>query len=344
MMQSTAGEEGDFPPNPFRTAPTSAGTMAAPVSAAPAGQTNMFAIPPTASAATNFAPPSDPLHGQGAPPPQQMSGMMNNNNGITPQQQQQPQASGAPQSRWAACASCFSPQTYMAYFDVDTVDIERRILAALKEFHKPDKFRSEVIGASRTDNLKGADLYGPFWICMTLVWTISFTSNLSAYFRADDPNEFEYDLRHLLHACTVIFGFGFGLPACFWLGTQCLGMQALMMVDWICLYGYSMIFYIPTTLLCLLPVEILIWCFLAVATGASCLLVLRNVAAPLLGADSGGSKSGPLLMCVMGCHAIFFLVLKLTFYRVHHESHHATSPPTFAPTPSPSISKENLGG
>ena len=56
------------------------------------------------------------------------------------------------------------------------------------------------------------------------------------------------------------------------------------------------------------------WVCLTVATVVSVLLVLRNVATPLLAADIGGNKAGPILMAIMASHLIFLLILKFTFY------------------------------
>lgn len=112
----------------------------------------------------------------------------------------------------------------------------------------------------------------------------------------------------------IMFGFVFGVPSCFWLMTQCVGMQGLLMVDWICLYGYSMVPYLMATLLCLIPIHIFIWTILAIATAMSALLVVRNVATPLLASDTNNSLAGPILLAILAAHAIFYFVLKLTFY------------------------------
>ncbi|KAI2496520.1 Rab GTPase binding protein [Fragilaria crotonensis] len=149
---------------------------------------------------------------------------------------------------------------------------------------------------------------------MTLVFFVALTSNLSAYLRADNLDEFEYDVGHLVRAMSVCFGFVFGAPALWWLVTQCVGMQALMLVDWICLYGYSMVAYLPATILCLIPWHPWMWICLTVATAMSGLLVVRNVAAPLLAADSTANKAGPILLAVIASHLIFLLVLKIVFY------------------------------
>eukprot|EP00543_Licmophora_paradoxa_P006532 CAMPEP_0202456644 /NCGR_PEP_ID=MMETSP1360-20130828/13852_1 /ASSEMBLY_ACC=CAM_ASM_000848 /TAXON_ID=515479 /ORGANISM="Licmophora paradoxa, Strain CCMP2313" /LENGTH=335 /DNA_ID=CAMNT_0049076515 /DNA_START=1 /DNA_END=1008 /DNA_ORIENTATION=- len=216
-------------------------------------------------------------------------------------------------SRWQMVRSCFSVDSYLMYFDIDTADIQKRIYFSLIFFYMPDKFRCEVIGVERTDQLKGADLYGPIWISMTLVFFFAVTSNLSAYFRASNLEEFEYDVTHVVNAMYIIYSFSFGVPAVWWCVTQCLGLSTpLKLMDWICLYGYSLVSYFPATILCLFPFHIWIWFVLMVATIFSCLLVVRNVAGPLLGADP--NKSGSLLIGILVSHFIFLLVLKFKFY------------------------------
>lgn len=128
--------------------------------------------------------------------------------------------------------------------------------------------------------------------------------------------EFEYDISHLIRALSVLGTFAFVVPPLFWILTQCMSMQALYMVDWICLYGYSLLPYIPATLLCLIPVSVMVWISLAAATAVSAVLVLRNVAGPLLASDVSQTRSGPLLLAILGVHIIFLLTLKLVFY--HH--------------------------
>ena len=71
-------------------------------------------------------------------------------------------------------------QTYAQFFDVDTVDIKTRLMGALLHFYQPDYFRTNVIGVERSTNveqggagLKGPDLYGPWWITMTVVFSLA---------------------------------------------------------------------------------------------------------------------------------------------------------------------------
>jgi protein YIPF1/2 len=126
--------------------------------------------------------------------------------------------------------------------------------------------------------------------------------------------EFEYDISHLARAMSVCFTLVFGVPTLWWTVTQCMGMQALMLVDWICIYGYSMVPYLPATILCLIPWHPWMWLCLVGATVTSGSLILRNIAGPLLSADTLGNKTGPLVLAIIACHIIFLLILKVSFY------------------------------
>ena len=63
--------------------------------------------------------------------------------------------------------------SYKAYFDIDAEDIVARVKAVAFHFYKPEYFRNNVLGVQKTDTLKGPDLYGPFWITMTLIFFIA---------------------------------------------------------------------------------------------------------------------------------------------------------------------------
>jgi hypothetical protein len=134
------------------------------------------------------------------------------------------------------------------------------------------------------------------------------------YLHADDVDEFDYDINHLLHAATVLLSYSFVLPAVFWITTQCLNLQALLLVEWVCLYGYSLVPFLPACLFCIIPWGIVSWICLLLATLVSCSLIIRNVAVPIMTSDAGGAKAPPLIMAILGTHVIFFLFLKFSFY------------------------------
>jgi hypothetical protein len=255
------------------------------------------------------------------------------------QQQQLPAAQQGPLSWWGSCMTCLTLDSYKVYFDVDADDIVKRIRGVLLHFYKPEHFRNNILGPMKTTELKGPDLYGPFWITMTLIFFIGVTANLHGYAHRNEVEEFDYDITHLLHAASILTSFAFGLPIILWLTTTCcMSMNALQLVEWICLYGYSLVPFMPAVVLSVIPFSIIAWITLGVATGVSCLLIIRNVAPVLMayGGSSGGvggqAKGPPIILVILGCHVVFFLVLKFRFYHVAPGS---VSTSTMAPSMAP---------
>ncbi|KAL7476710.1 hypothetical protein ACHAW6_002552 [Cyclotella cf. meneghiniana] len=177
---------------------------------------------------------------------------------------------------------------------------------------------------------KGPDLYGPVWITMTLVFFVAVTSNISIYvhhsFKSASKleeggvaaeKEWDYDINQLLRATWILYSFSFLLPAAFYVVFRVGGVTALGLVDLICFYGYSLVAYLPVTWVCIVPIQWVQWTLLGIATIFSGMLVVRNIMGPILesaAGPSGQGKSGSLIMSVMGCHFVFFLVMKLAFY------------------------------
>lgn len=280
---------------------------------------------------------------QRAPPPadpsQFLSGTMDNNNGNS-SSSNNPQAPASIFSVRGMTNLCCKTDQAMQLFNVDSIDIYLRLKASVLQFHQPDQFRTAVIGdlaaqaaadagqlppdqAARVpvSDRKGPDLYGPFWLSMTLMFVLGVTANLSDYLhhkRRNNPDEeFEYDINHLLHAMWIVFGYTFAVPTIFWLTCQCLGMPGIPWAMWVCCYGYSATAILLGALTAWwLPYELWHWIVLAAAAAASGLLILRNLSAPLLSQDVGGhhAKAGPVLLALLGAHVIYLLVLKITFY------------------------------
>lgn len=189
---------------------------------------------------------------------------------------------------------------------------------------------------------KGPDLYGPIWLTATFVFFVAITSNISIYIHhtsssfsnaatagleeggAIAEQTWDYDINQLLRATSILYSFSLGLPTVLYLVFRVVGVQSIGLVDLICIYGYSLVAYLPMVWICIVPVAIVQWVSLGMATLLSGMLVLRNVVGPIMEVGSGvgggmgsGGKSGGLIMSVIGCHFVFFLVMKLAFYHHH---------------------------
>lgn len=191
---------------------------------------------------------------------------------------------------------------------------------------------------------KGPDLYGPIWITMTLVFFVAVTSNISIYVHHNTSSaasssssslsdvisetpiqaeqEWDYDINRLLRATSILYSFSILLPFLLFFVFRIVGVISISMVEMICLYGYSLVPYLPATWICIAPYDWARWLSLGMATVVSGMLVLRNLMGGILTASGGsagggmGGKGGGLIMALMGCHFVFLLVMKLAFY--HH--------------------------
>jgi len=208
---------------------------------------------------------------------------------------------------WENLTSCFSVDTYKKNFDVNTVDIKQRLVGSLLYFNVQNGFNSSVLGE------KGPDVYGPFWITMTLVFFLAFTSNVNAYLILNSKN-FEYDVGHIIRAMVVLFTFSFGLPSILYIILQCVSAPVALM-NIIVLYGYSLVAYLPITIFCMIPNDVVVWLLLVFATIISLVFLLRNLSGLVL-SQTSHEKAFPVLTFIICCHVILVLVLKIGFY--HH--------------------------
>lgn len=105
--------------------------------------------------------------------------------------------------------SIWSVEYYQKLFNVDTDQVLERLLWAL--IPKPGvNYLQQYIQSK-------PDLYGPFWICVTLVFTIAISGNLASYLQnAANGHVWKYNFHHVTLAGTAIFCYAWILPTCLW--------------------------------------------------------------------------------------------------------------------------------
>ena len=188
MMNSMANDDG-FEDNPFRSGGGSSdvffdASSASPTQPQPQQQQFQQQQQPQfqqqVGGGDPFAPQPASVQPNFAAPPPLPSGPMDNmapQQQLRPQQQAQQQQPGAmqalqPRSWWGNCMACVTLDSYRAYFDIDADDIVNRMKGAVLHFYKPEYFRNNVVGVDKSNGMKGPDLYGPFWLTMTLIFFI----------------------------------------------------------------------------------------------------------------------------------------------------------------------------
>lgn len=95
-------------------------------------------------------------------------------------------------------------------FDVDTDQVLNRLYGALVPF--PKSFLQHHVNGK-------PDLYGPFWICTTLVFSIAISGNLANYLQAGAANEnyhWKYDFHAVTLSATAIYSYAWIVPLGLW--------------------------------------------------------------------------------------------------------------------------------
>jgi hypothetical protein len=157
----------------------------------------------------------------------------------------------------------------------------------------------------------GPDLYGPFWIATTMIFSLAFIGNLVNYANDSSADAWTFSYEKLSLAATMTYLMVSLLPLLAWLLIRHYKVP-FRLVEVLCLYGYSFTIYIPATVLCALPVPYLSIAAMCLAFAVSTLFLCRNVFvkfalsqpsdAPTEGAAPVDHRSAGLL--VVSCIAV----------------------------------------
>lgn len=167
----------------------------------------------------------------------------------------------------------FSLGFFQNHFDVDTDQVLSRLYGAVVPF--PKNFLQHHVNGK-------PDLYGPFWICTTLVFSIAISGNLANYIQAGAANEnyhWKYDFHAVTLSATVIYSYAWIVPLGLWGVFKWMVPEEhrLSFLDLLCVYGYSLTIYIPVSVLWVIQVSWLQW-FLALAgAGLSAMVLVTSI-------------------------------------------------------------------
>ncbi|XP_054994765.1 protein YIPF1 isoform X1 [Sorex araneus] len=200
---------------------------------------------------------------------------------------------------------------YQTFFDVDTYQVFDRIKGSLL----PIPGRNFVRLYIRSN----PDLYGPFWICATLVFAISISGNLSNFLIHLGEKTYHYvpEFRKVSIAATVIYAYAWLVPLALWSfltwrNSKVVSIVSYSFLEIVCVYGYSLFIYIPTAVLWIIPQTVVRWVLVTVALGVSGSVLVMTFW-PAVREDSRRVALATVLAIVLlhlllsvGCLAYFF--------------------------------------
>lgn len=195
---------------------------------------------------------------------------------------------------------CMSVRYYQPYFDVDTTDVISRVSHSVMYCRRSETFMSDIAGKP--------DLYGPFWITTTLVFTVAFCSHMSAWLSSwMYGGNWENDFQSLMNAASLIYGFACAAPLLAYFGLRQVDVT-LGIVTLACLYGYSLAIFIVASLVCLVPSTTAIWMSLLCAAGVSSVFLMRNLAPLVMQQAPESVKTATI--CIGVLQFLFAIILK----------------------------------
>ncbi|KAF8401664.1 hypothetical protein HHK36_012610 [Tetracentron sinense] len=197
----------------------------------------------------------------------------------------------------------FTVAAYKPYFDVDTSDVVERIKDSLFPFK----------GSFSEKTANSPDLYGPFWICTTLIFVAASIGTFVTYLAHKLQNkEWDYDINLVTWSAGLFYGYVTIVP---------LGLYIILkyfsapsgLVQLFCLYGYSLFIFIPALCLSVVPIEVFRWVVAGVAGFMSATFVALNLRAHI---KSAGERWFLIVAGIFLLQLALAVVLKLYLFTV----------------------------
>lgn len=151
---------------------------------------------------------------------------------------------------FARACGCLTTQFWSEYFDIDQIELTARLKASI------NPRSSELIEKIH----QKPDLYGPFWICTTLIFTLTVSQSLFGVivdiFTASKTPETEFDFNKINLAISVVYGAFFIFPLIFILANKVFGSN-VPVIKSASIYGYSFVVFVIASIICVIPIGFL---------------------------------------------------------------------------------------
>lgn len=103
----------------------------------------------------------------------------------------------------------YTVEYFQKYFDVTSEDVFERIRGALIPKYGVNYLQRYIRAKP--------DVYGPFWICLTLVFSIAVSGNIANYIQlATQDYKWKYNFHAVSSAATAIYTYAWLLPMALW--------------------------------------------------------------------------------------------------------------------------------
>jgi len=215
-----------------------------------------------------------------------------------------------------------SPFTFAFYtklFDVDTEEITARLKWSLLP-------RPEYTSSFAKKKIRAKpDLYGPFWICVTLVFSVAIAGNVSSYFQYQftknlEGSHWHYDFHKVTLSAAIVFLYSMLVPsgvfAALWSNTPKDFPSKPSLIELVCIFGYSLAPLVPISLLWLIQISVVQWALVFVSfliSGGVLLLALMPIIDEYMVEKS---KAYTVILAILALHLLLATGFMLCFFHV----------------------------
>ncbi|KAK1260491.1 hypothetical protein QJS04_geneDACA023027 [Acorus gramineus] len=197
----------------------------------------------------------------------------------------------------------FSIAAYKSYFDVDTSDVLERIKDSLLPFK----------GSFTEKTADNPDLYGPFWICTTLIFVAAAIGTFVTYVAHRlQMKDWNYDINLVTSSAGLFYGYVIIVPLGLYLLLKYFSAPSGLVQLW-CLYGYSLFVFIPASCLSVVPVEIFRWVVAGIAGFMSATFLALNLRTHI---KSAGESWFLIVAGIFLLQLALAVILKLYFFTI----------------------------
>ena len=186
------------------------------------------------------------------------------------------------------------------YFKITSKDFITRIIQSLIPFNS--KFYDLISN--------NPDFYGPFWIYTLFTVLVSGCGALTRTIQG--KRDLNFYQQFIPTAALLIYFIGFFVPIFITLLSKLFGSK-LNVAPVICIYGYSYTVFLPITIICSIPSQLLQWLLLVYALISSSSLVIMSIGKSLSEITKG--KKIAIIIIIIIFQFILFGVLKFYFFK-----------------------------
>ena len=186
------------------------------------------------------------------------------------------------------------------YFQIKSKDFVTRVIQSIIPFNS--KFY-DLISSN-------PDFYGPFWIYTCFVILVSSCGALTRTIQGKRDSNFYQEF--IPSASILIYFIGFGVPILIALLSKIFGGK-VSIAPIICVYGYSYTIFLPVTIICSIPSQLLQWIFLGYAILSSSSLIIMSISKSISEIPKG--KKIAIIIIIIILQLIIFGVLKFYFFK-----------------------------